>query len=33
MAARFGAEWHAYAARTPRFVPVFKGGAHDVGRI
>jgi protein-S-isoprenylcysteine O-methyltransferase Ste14 len=33
MAARFGDEWRAYAARTPRFVPAFKGGARDVERI
>ena len=33
MAACFGDEWRAYAARTPRFVPVFKGGNRDVERI
>jgi methanethiol S-methyltransferase len=33
MEARFDAEWHAYAARTPRFIPVLRGGARDVGRI
>ncbi|HZM35675.1 MAG TPA: isoprenylcysteine carboxylmethyltransferase family protein [Burkholderiales bacterium] len=30
---RFGAEWRAYAAITPRFIPDLTGGAHDVGRI
>jgi protein-S-isoprenylcysteine O-methyltransferase Ste14 len=33
MAARFGEQWRAYAVRTPRFIPAFRGGAHDVERI
>jgi protein-S-isoprenylcysteine O-methyltransferase Ste14 len=33
MAARFGDGWRAYAARTPRFIPAFKGGLGDVERI
>jgi protein-S-isoprenylcysteine O-methyltransferase Ste14 len=33
MAVRFGDQWRAYAARTPRFIPALKGGTGDVGRI
>ena len=33
MAARFGDQWRAYARRTPRFLPAWKGGARDVGRV
>lgn len=33
MAERFGDEWRAYAGRTPRFIPDWKGGARDVERI
>jgi protein-S-isoprenylcysteine O-methyltransferase Ste14 len=33
MTVRFGDQWRAYAARTPRFIPALKGGTRDVGRI
>jgi protein-S-isoprenylcysteine O-methyltransferase Ste14 len=33
MATRFGEQWRAYASRTPRFLPAWKGGAHDVGWV
>jgi protein-S-isoprenylcysteine O-methyltransferase Ste14 len=33
MATRFGGQWREYAAHTPRFIPAFKGGTGDVGRI